>query len=129
MENFFQVCQEKLSSNSEVHRNGQCIILAGCCSKIGYGQFRFKDPREPDADHKTRTVHRMALMVKLRNLDVPAKQQASHLCNIKTCINTDHLTFEDNYINNSRKLCFFNRKCTGHGEGKPSCLVDLDESA
>ena len=55
MENFFQICQEKLSSNSEVHRNGQCIIWTGRCSKIGYGQFRFKDPREPDADQKTRT--------------------------------------------------------------------------
>lgn len=127
MENFFKLCLEKLDSNSELHKNGQCIIWKGSL-KNGYGQFRFKDPRTPDADHKTRTVHRMALMVKHRNLDVASKQQASHLCNNKTCINTEHLTFEDNFTNNGRKLCFFNRKCFGHGDGKPSCLVDLDES-
>ena len=67
-------------------------------------------------------------MVELKNLDIASKQQASHLCNNNTCINTEHLTFEDNFTNNGRKLCFFNRKCFGHGDGKPSCLVDLDES-
>ena len=38
----------------ELHRNGQCIIWTGC-RKNGYGQFRFKDPRLPGSDHKTRS--------------------------------------------------------------------------
>ena len=126
MENFFKICKEKMNDKSELHRNGQCIIWTGC-RKNGYGQFRFKDPRLPGSDHKTRSVHRMALMVEIQNLDIPPILQASHLCNVKCCINTDHLTFEDNYTNNSRKLCFFNKKCFGHGDGKRRCLVDLGE--
>ena len=108
MENFFKICKEKKNDNSELHRNGQCIIWTGC-RKNGYGQFRFKDPRLPSSDHKTRSVHRMALMVEIQNLDIPPILQASHLCNVKCCINTEHLSFEDNYTNNSRKLCFLIR--------------------
>ena len=118
---------QKCCSYAKILRTGFRFIWKGSL-KNGYGQFRFKDPRTPDADHKTRTVHRMALMVKFKNLDVASKHQASHLCNDKTCINTEHLTIEDNFTNNRRKLCFFYRKCFGHGDGKLSCLVDLDES-
>ena len=92
MEQFFKLCQERLANQSELHQNGQCIIWTGCTKK-GYGQFRYKDPRDPEAaNHKTRSVHRMALMVKVRDLDIPPVQQASHLCNNKLCINTDHIT-------------------------------------
>ena len=79
------------------------------------------------SDHKTRSVHRIALMVEIQNLDIPPILQARYLCNVKYCINTEHLSFEDNYTNYSRKLCFFKKKCFGHGDGKPPCLVNLDE--
>ena len=111
MENFFKICQERLASQSDLHKNGQCIIWTGSTKK-GYGQFRYKDPRDPEsADHKTRSAHRMALLVKFRDLDVPPKLHASHLCNNKICVNTDHIVFEDSYVNNNRKACFSNKKC------------------
>ena len=132
MENFFEMCHKKLESYSKRHENGQCIIWTGCTNK-GYGQFRYKDPRDPYfAGHKTRSVHRMALMVKLRDLDVSPEQQASHLCNNKLCINTEHIVFEDNFTNNNRKSCFLASKCSGHpctnGTERPDCLVELNNS-
>ena len=48
-------------------------------------------------------------MVEMQNLDIPPILQTSHLCNVKCCINTEHLTFEDNYTNKSKKLCFLIR--------------------
>lgn len=78
------------ASQSEMHKNGHCIIWKGSTNK-GYGQFRYKDPRDhKTADHKTRSAHRMALLVKLKDLDIPPKQQASHLCNNKLCINNKY---------------------------------------
>ena len=67
MENFFKICKENLNDNSELHRNGQCIIWTGH-RKNGYGKFRFKDSRSPRSDYKTRCVHRMSLMVDIQNL-------------------------------------------------------------
>ena len=61
-------------------------------------------------------------MVKLKNLDVASKQQASHLCNNKTCINTEHLTFEDNFTNNGRKLCFLTENVSGMEMGSRRVL-------
>lgn len=131
MENFFKLCKERLDIQSKMHEIGQCIMWIGCTKK-GYGQFRYRDPRDPDTvGHRTRSVHRMALMVKVMCLDVPPEQQASHLCNNKLCINTDHIVFEDNYTNNNRKTCFSNAKCSGH-HGKndiqrPDCLIGLND--
>ena len=105
-----------------MNRNGQCIIWTGY-RKNGYGQLRIKDSRSPGSDHKTRCVHRMSLMVDIQNLDIPQILQASHMCNVKCCINTEFLIFDDNYTNNSRKLCFSIRI----GEGKRPCFVNLDE--
>lgn len=73
----------------------------------------------------------MALMVKVKNLDIPPEQQASHLCNNKLCINTDHIVFEDNYTKNNRKTCFLNANCSGHqrknGVQRPHSLVELND--
>ena len=70
----------------------------------------------------------MALMVKVRNLDIQSEQQASHLCFNKLSINHDHIVFEDNYTNNNRKTCFLNGNCSGHQRKNaiqmPHCLVD-----
>lgn len=129
MQNFIEACHEKLCSTSRLHANGECRVWTGNCNK-GYGQFRYRDPRDaPASGHRTRGAHRIALMVKFRDFDVPASLQASHLCNNRLCVNTDHLNFEDNYTNNSRKGCFFRGICTGHvdvsGIEQPSCILHL----
>ena len=70
MENFFKMCQDKPNSQSKPHENGKCLIWTGCRNK-GYGQVRYKDPRDPYfAGLETRSVHRMTLMVKVKDLDL-----------------------------------------------------------
>ena len=130
MEAFFQKCASTLQSRSVRHANGQCITWTGSFSKSnGYGQFRFRDPRDPRGGHRTKTAHRVALMVERKDFDVPSSQHASHLCNNRLCINANHLVFEGSGNNNLRKSCFLNCRCNGHfsedGERLPDCLVEL----
>ncbi len=99
-------------------------------AKMDMGSSEYRDPRDSfDKGHKTRTVHRMALLVHHRDLDISPRQQANHLCNNKMCINLKHLVFEDNQTNNRRKACFECGQCSGHidymGNQKPDCLVHL----
>ena len=130
MESFYVECEQKLNENSIIHENGECIIWRDCVNAQGYGQFRYKDPvASPTAEHKTRTAHRVALMAKLKNFSISAWYHASHLCNNKLCVNTDHLVFETSHNNCLRRTCFRVGKCNGHfdQEGKQTagCLVDL----
>jgi hypothetical protein len=127
-ETFYRSIRQKLDANCQPHENGQCVIWTGYVGKNGYGQFRYKDPRDaPNANHRTRTSHRVALMLRCRNFDVPASRQASHLCNNKLCLNVEHLVFEGNSNNNLRKTCFSQSRCCGHfdidGQRLPDCLV------
>lgn len=132
MEALFEQCNRKLQMNSLLHPNGQCVLWTGCINKHGYGQFRYRDPRdEATAGHRTRTAHRVALLVLYKDFDVAPSQQASHLCNNKLCINVNHLVFEGNSSNNMRKTCFSISRCCGHydmiGSALPDCLVNLQE--
>ena len=113
-----------------MHENGECVVWTGCVSKQGYGQFRYKDPRDPpSAGHKTRTSHRIALLLHMKDFDIPSYLQSSHLCNNKLCVNIRHLTFEQNSTNNLRKSCFLQSRCFGHydvnGNRLPDCLIHL----
>ena len=104
----FKLWKGKISENSVLHENGQCVLWTGSRSRAGYGQFRFRDPRDsPGRGHRTVTVHRMALILHIGNIDILPSSQASHLCNNKCCVNPAHIVFEDNFTNNSRKTCFF----------------------
>ena len=95
MENFFKICEEKLNDNSELHRMGSALFGLGV-GKMVTVNLDSNTLNLPGSDHKNRSVHRMALMVKIQNLDIPPILQASHLCNVKYCINTEYLTLEDN---------------------------------
>ena len=133
MDAFFRKCQEKLETTSELHANGKCLVWTGCVSKAGYGQFRFKDPRDPaGAGFRTCTAHRMAVMISRKSLDIEPKFHASHLCNNKLCVNTDHINLEESYVNNGRKSSFDRGICSGHEnslrEKEPDCLLDLGGS-
>ena len=131
IDSFYEECSQKLKANSMQHANNECIVWTGCVNKQGYGQFRFRDPRDPNSSvFKTRTSHRVALMLHFRDFDVPSSMQASHLCNNKLCVNVEHLVFEGNSTNNLRKTCFSLHKCIGHfnvdRKRLPDCLVHLD---
>jgi len=106
MDEFYRECQKKLDTNSVLHANGHCIIWTGCVRRQGYVQFRYKYPRDDySADHKTYTACGIALIIKLKNFDISAESQASHPCNNRLCINTEHLTFASSSISN-RRTCF-----------------------
>ena len=128
MDSFYEKCAKQLKYNSQEF--GDCIKWTGCFSKNKYGQFRFRHPHDPiSKGFRTKTAHRVALLVKYRNFDVPSYMHASHLCDNKWCINVDHLVFERSCINNARKYCFLFSRCRGHvdkdGRKLSDCLVGL----
>lgn len=133
MDEFFIECGKKLAENTKAHPNGQCLIWTGYVSKAGYGRFRYRDPRDhcAAADHKTCTAHRIAVMVNLKNLDISANVQASHLCNNKLCVNIEHLVLESSSVNCQRRTCFRICRCNRHfdscGNLLPDCLVNLSD--
>ncbi len=113
MDAFFTECAKKLADNTTAHPNGKCIIWTGYVGKNGYGCFRYRDPMSPvAADYKTSTAHRIAVMINLKTLNISAKDQASHLCNNKLCVNLEHLVLEYCNINCQRRfrMCM----CNGH---------------
>ena len=100
----------------ELSENG-CHLYLGSVRGDGYCHLTYTN----DVGTKTSiSAHRAALMVN-RNSKLPRVLQASHLCNEKRCINPQHLSLESNIINNQRKRCFSENRCTGHG-GYPRCV-------
>ena len=108
----------------------ECLVWSGCVNKAGYGQFRFKDPRDrAGAWFRTCTARKMAVMISRKCLDIEPKFHASYLCNNKLCVKTDHINMEESYVDNGRKSCFDRSICSGHEnslrEKEPECLLDL----
>jgi len=116
MESLFDQCLQRLNDNYTMHVNGVCKIWTGCVSKNGYGQLRYRHPRDGFTRLRNTTAHRVALMVHNQNFDIPATMHASHLCNHRACINVDHLIFESSHLNSLRKSCFLHNRCSGHFE-------------
>ena len=122
MEDLFAYCEKKLKAMSDLDCNGQCLKWTGCVNKQGYGQFRYRDPRSEG--YKTRSAHRVTMMVKLKDFDLDPSIQASHLCHNSLCINTDHISLESNKVNNLRKLCVLCCRCNGHVDENGKFLAD-----
>ncbi|KAI8517607.1 lens induction in camera-type eye [Branchiostoma belcheri] len=71
--------------------------------------------REDDIDKRwTLTSHRVVFFLNpdLPNLD--PKMHVSHLCHNKMCVSPAHLSYEPNIVNQQRRNCFAERRCTGH---------------
>lgn len=67
-------------------------------------------------------AHRLALMTKMRTVDIPSDIQASHLCNRPGCIKLEHIFPEDKFTNEERKICHTRKICSGHGD-HPDCII------
>ena len=74
-------------------------------------------------------VHRVALLKKIRSVQVPEGLEASHLCHNKRCINLEHIVAETHAVNQSRIECANIRMatgdsmyCTGYHEGNKKCV-------
>ena len=69
-------------------------------------------------------VHQLMYWVKndFVALGDPTKQ-ISHLCHLASCAKMEHLVYESSQLNNARKLCKKAKKCQGHGDENPFCLI------
>ena len=50
-------------------------------------------------------------------------KQISHLCHLASCAKIEHLAYESSKLNNARKSCKKAKKCLGHGDENPLCLI------
>lgn len=138
MDTFYAKMTAEIATRSAAHANGQCQIWMGPMKHgTEYGVMRFKDPRDgPDAGHRSKGVHRMAILVcdRVKDLDVPPSLVASHLCNNSLCVNVAHLSLEPQSVNNNRSICFSTNNCSGHGTDsrgneRPKCLLSLNDKS
>lgn len=108
-------CSRLLNRHSD--RSDSCHIWHGVKDKDGYGviRFQFRGKRV-----KVKS-HRLAFYLK-NNFPSMDGKHISHVCHVKECINTLHLSLETALINNQRKICSNSGECTGH-YGYKSCIL------
>lgn len=71
-----------------------CWIWAGVCNEEGYGQIR--------VDGKYRSAHRIIYEALVG--DIPKGLEPDHLCEVKTCINPDHIELVTHQENTRRGM-------------------------
>jgi len=106
--------------------NDECMLYKGRSrDREGYGRVRYTVPgigRE-----KETSAHRMSKMIEQKSLSL--ELDASHICHNKLCINTQHISMEENIVNNNRKACVARGTCVGHVKGDgtlyPECRLNL----
>ncbi|KAI8487210.1 hypothetical protein Bbelb_350080 [Branchiostoma belcheri] len=85
-----------------------CLIWTGARTISGYGKIKVTCcGRE-----QTLRVHRALYFLHTDLQSMDTKKQVSHLCNEKLCVNTGHLSLEDNVINMQRKNYFSDTSVT-----------------
>lgn len=123
MEAFFKLYKEKISDKSVVAPNGDCVLWTSTTSKDGkYGVLSYKHPTENK--WKKITVHRLAYMLSINNLNIDPNLDCSHLCHNSLCVNVEHLSLESKPINNNRNTCLRRGFCQNH-ENLPPCMLHL----
>jgi hypothetical protein len=53
---------------------------------------------------------------------LPTNWHVSHLCHIRNCIASEHLSFEPGFVNRGRQSCSNEGKCFGGHAGYPECI-------
>jgi hypothetical protein len=89
--------EERLAFYSMPEPNSGCLLWLGSVDRKGYGQLRFGGSLQP--------AHRLSLSVALGR-PLPRGQLACHTCDVRSCINPDHLflgTCKDNTADMMRK--------------------------
>lgn len=114
MADIFDMLSKQIAANSAAPLDTTCILWTGpLTSDKLYGLLSYKDPKTNL--WRKKHVHRVALMVKLRRLEIPKELDASHLCHNRMCVNAEHLALEPHAVNNNRQHCRSLGKCFGHG--------------
>ncbi|KAI8486496.1 hypothetical protein Bbelb_357310 [Branchiostoma belcheri] len=110
--------RRRITKKTFVTANG-CLIWTGARTTSGYGKIKVTCcGRE-----QTLRVHRALYFLETDLQSMDSTKQVSHLCNEKLCVNTAHLSLEENVVNMQRKNCFSERRCTGH-VGYADCIIN-----
>ena len=125
---YVELWKKKLEAKS-VQMDSGCIIWQGTSedksrSKNGsllYGIITAKLPNETKI--KRLRVHRVAYFNEhFPNYDLYDCLPISHICHNSLCINPNHLSREEQLINNQRKKCIEQGVCCCHGN-HPDCIL------
>lgn len=87
---------EKSRFESKINRTDTCWLWTASRNRKGYGQFRLRG--------KMRKAHRVAFI--LTGKKIPSGLCVCHSCDVRICVNPDHLwigTHADNAIDKSQK--------------------------
>ena len=123
-------------SIEEVEYTYNCLIQSGAVTFVGECIQYGGDPDKYSSIRKRQSsgvvvreyCHRIALMKKMKTVNIPTGLETSHICHMKACMNPEHVVAEPHNINMSRLACFNESKrlnqpfCYGGHAEYPSCL-------
>lgn len=124
MADYWKHVLAKIHQQCTLASNGECLLWPASKCTAGYGQTSVRGLRE-------RYVHRLVVMATLQTADIGGRRthtNCSHLCHNSRCCKADHISLEPVLINNQRKNCLSEGKCSGHtllGKCYPGCHVNL----
>lgn len=105
------------------------LIYVGDCIQYGHDPAKYNSIRKRvDSGVVREYAHRIALMKKMKTVNIPSDLEASHLCHMKACINPEHIIAEPHNINMTRLACFNESQrlnktyCFGNHGDYPACL-------
>ena len=104
-----------------INRKGCHIWTRSTCRK-GYPRIRITATTLAGRKFsKVVTVARLVCFLRGNGVVLDPRQQASHMCNERTCCNIAHLSLEPNATNHQRRRCHLRNRCSNHGN-KPNCI-------